>query len=218
MLVPAATTWSPHGCSPWWKEGEPSLQRRCGCVRIHFVRSKNPANAQPERPVDPASCRLGRLFAPPKTNDSLFQIDQMVDTRSPEQRSYIMKSVGIAHTGPEILVRSVLHELGYRFRLHPKNLPGRPDIILPRLKTAIFVHGCFWHGHRCRKGRPPKSREDYWLPKISGNKARDRRNLRSLNSIGWRHLVIWQCKTRERKNLQRFLQEKLKKIEKTGLA
>jgi DNA mismatch endonuclease (patch repair protein) len=135
----------------------------------------------------------------------------MVDTRSPEQRSKIMKSVGTAHTGPEITVRRLLHKLGYRFRLQGMNLPGRPDIVLPRFKTAIFVHGCFWHGHRCAKGKPPKSRKDYWLPKLAANRARDRKNLKSLDALGWRHLVVWQCETRDTVALARLLKSNLRR-------
>jgi DNA mismatch endonuclease (patch repair protein) len=129
----------------------------------------------------------------------------MADTRTPAQRSRIMKSVKTAHTGPEIAVRRVLHNLGYRFRLHRKDLPGRPDIVLPRFKTAIFVHGCFWHGHKCAKGRPPKSRKDYWIPKILGNRARDRRNLKALDVLGWEYIIVWQCETRNITSLRRLL-------------
>lgn len=135
----------------------------------------------------------------------------MVDTRSPEQRSKIMKSVGTVHTGPELVVRRLLHKLGYRFRLHRKNLPGKPDIVLPKYKAAIFVHGCFWHGHGCTKGKPPKSRKGYWLPKLAANRARDRRNLKSLDALGWRSLVIWQCQTRDPVALTQVLKSSLRK-------
>ncbi|MBS0273264.1 MAG: DNA mismatch endonuclease Vsr [Proteobacteria bacterium] len=121
----------------------------------------------------------------------------MVDTRSPGQRSAIMKSVGTRNTGPEIAVRRILHSLGYRFRLHRKDLPARPDIVLPGRKKVILVHGCFWHGHKCSKGKLPKSRLSYWGPKIADNKKRDARNVRKLKALGWNTLVIWQCETKD---------------------
>lgn len=138
----------------------------------------------------------------------------MVDTRTPEQRSRIMKSVGTAHTGPEIVVRRILHKLGYRFRLHRNDLPGRPDIVLPRHRTVIFVHGCFWHGHSCPKGRPPKSRKDYWLPKISGNRERDGRNVKTLDDLGWKYIIVWQCETRDIASLRRSLVSSLGRFKK----
>lgn len=138
----------------------------------------------------------------------------MADTRTPAQRSRIMKSVGTANTGPEIVVRRALHKLGYRFRLHSKDLPGRPDIVLPRFRTAIFVHGCFWHGHKCPKGRPPKSRKEYWIPKILGNKARDRRNMKTLDVLGWKHVIVWECETRDITLLRRLLISSLGRFKK----
>jgi DNA mismatch endonuclease (patch repair protein) len=117
----------------------------------------------------------------------------MVDTRTTEQRQRIMRSVKSMNTGPEKLVRKALFAAGYRYRLHRRDLPGSPDIVLPRLKKAIFVHGCFWHGHDCAKGRAPKSRVDYWGPKLAANKARDDRSLAELHALGWDTLVVWQC-------------------------
>jgi DNA mismatch endonuclease (patch repair protein) len=117
----------------------------------------------------------------------------MADTRTPDQRRRIMQSVGTKHTGPELKVRRALHALGFRFRLHRRDLPGSPDIVLPKWRTAIFVHGCFWHGHGCAKGRPPKSNPDYWLPKIEANRERDRRNESRLREGKWKVLTIWQC-------------------------
>src|SRR3712207_4654869 len=114
-----------------------------------------------------------------------------MDTRSPEQRSRIMRSVGTQNTGPEWIVRRLLHSNGYRYRLHPKRLPGKPDIVFPSRRKAIFVHGCFWHGHKCDKGRAPKSRLDYWAPKLEANAARDARNLRQLADLGWEALTVW---------------------------
>jgi len=119
----------------------------------------------------------------------------MVDTRTPEQRRRIMQSVRQKDTGPELKVRRALHALGYRFRLHPKTLVGRPDIVFPSRKKAIFVHGCFWHGHECSKGRLPASRLDYWGPKIAGNKERDGRAVSELERAGWLCFAVWQCET-----------------------
>ncbi|RHZ95253.1 DNA mismatch endonuclease Vsr [Cereibacter sphaeroides] len=121
----------------------------------------------------------------------------MADTRSPEQRRQIMRAVGTKNTGPELIVRSLLHAKGYRYRLHPRSLPGRPDIVFPARHKAIFVNGCFWHGHDCPKGRLPTSRLDYWGPKIETNVARDRRKLSELEAIGWQTLVVWQCELKD---------------------
>lgn len=104
-----------------------------------------------------------------------------------------MSSVGTKNTGPELTLRRMLHRDGYRYRLHAKNLPGRPDIVFPNRRKAIFVHGCFWHGHDCSKGRPPKSRGDYWTPKLLANKARDARRIEELANLGWTSITVWQC-------------------------
>ena len=98
------------------------------------------------------------------------------------------------NTGPEKLVRRLLHLHGFRFRLHRKDLPGIPDIVLPKYRTVIFVHGCFWHGHSCKDGRRPSSNTDYWNRKLDQNAARDARNVRSLRKLGWRCLILWACK------------------------
>jgi DNA mismatch endonuclease, patch repair protein len=108
-----------------------------------------------------------------------------------------MQSVRRQDTGPELRVRRAIHAQGLRYRLHRKDLPGTPDIVLPRWKTVIFVHGCFWHGHGCAKGKPPKSRQDYWNPKLDGNFSRDRTKKELLESLGWKVLVIWECETRD---------------------
>ena len=129
----------------------------------------------------------------------------MTDTRTPEQRTAIMRAVGTKNTGPELLVRRLLHAEGYRFRLHRKSLPGSPDIVLPGRKKAIFVHGCFWHGHGCAKGRLPKSRKTYWGKKIAANHARDAANISALQRLGWSTLVVWQCETKLTNRLTRRL-------------
>jgi DNA mismatch endonuclease (patch repair protein) len=135
----------------------------------------------------------------------------MADTRTPEQRRRIMQSVKTRDTGPELTVRRIVYRLGYRYRLNAKNLPGRPDIVLPGRMKAIFVHGCFWHGHCCRKGRAPKSRLDYWKPKLKTNKKRDAAQLRALTQLGWSVLTVWQCETTDpealRSRLSIFLED-----------
>lgn len=118
---------------------------------------------------------------------------QDMDTRTPEQRRRIMQSVKTKDTGPEQTVRKALFGAGYRYRIHRKDLPGSPDIVFPSRRKAIFVHGCFWHGHGCAKGRAPKSRTEYWGPKIAANRSRDERNVRDLEALGWQVLAVWQC-------------------------
>jgi len=129
----------------------------------------------------------------------------MVDTRTPQQRRRIMQSVGTVDTGPEMIVRRLLHRLGYRYRLHSSKLPGRPDLIFPAKRKAVFVHGCFWHGHGCAKGQLPKSRLDYWGPKIERNRQRDANVLASLAELKWQTLVVWQCEAKDLKRLKRKL-------------
>jgi DNA mismatch endonuclease (patch repair protein) len=131
------------------------------------------------------------------------------------ERSRIMRSVKGKDTTPELVVRRWLHAHGYRFRLHRKDLPGRPDIVLPGRRALIFVHGCFWHGHDCPRGdRQPKANADYWRKKIDGNIARDRRHLDALAEMGWRTLIVWECETRLKAReamaakLDRFLEAK----------
>jgi len=126
----------------------------------------------------------------------------MADTRTPEQRRRIMQSVKTRDTGPELRVRRLVYHLGYRYRLNAKNLPGRPDIVFPGRKKAIFVHGCFWHAHGCRKGRAPKTRLDYWKPKLKANKTRDAAQVRALKVLGWSVLTVWQCQTIDTKALR----------------
>lgn len=117
-------------------------------------------------------------------------------------RSDIMRAVKRAHTAPEMIVRQELHALGLRFRLHRRDLPGSPDIVLPRLRTVIFVHGCFWHRHSdCRYATTPKTRQEYWLPKFAANIERDARKEAQLQALGWRVLLVWECETKRREEL-----------------
>jgi len=113
-----------------------------------------------------------------------------------------MSRIGGKDTAPELTVRRMLHSLGYRFRLYRSDLPGKPDIVLPSRRKAIFVNGCFWHAHACRIGQPPKSRLAFWGPKLESNKVRDRRNAASLRRLGWSVLTVWQCQTRSLTKLE----------------
>lgn len=118
----------------------------------------------------------------------------MVDTLTPAQRSERMSRIRSRDTKPEIVLRSALHRLGFRFRLHGRRLPGKPDIVLPRYRTAIFVHGCFWHRHKgCKVATTPKSNTDFWVIKFDRNVARDARNVEELRRAGWRVLTVWEC-------------------------
>ncbi|MBY6151661.1 DNA mismatch endonuclease Vsr [Vannielia litorea] len=115
-------------------------------------------------------------------------------TEPDEKRSAIMRSVGRRDTGPEMIVRSALHQMGFRFRLHDRRLPGSPDLILPKHRAVVFVHGCFWHRHAgCRLATMPKTRVKFWSEKFARNVKRDRDNLKALGSQGWRTAVVWQC-------------------------
>lgn len=117
----------------------------------------------------------------------------MTDRITAEERSRIMATVRAADTSPEIFVRKRLHAAGFRYRLHPANLPGKPDIVLSRFRIAVFVHGCFWHGHSCPRGKRPTSNVEFWNAKIEGNIRRDRLNMADLKAGGWTPIVIWQC-------------------------
>jgi DNA mismatch endonuclease (patch repair protein) len=128
-----------------------------------------------------------------------------MDTRTPEQRTRIMRSVLTKNTGPEMIVRRTLHALGYRYRLHSKSLPGKPDIVFPSRKKVIFVHGCFWHGHACKKGALPKSRLEYWGDKMQRNQTRDRTTTDRLKELGWDALVVWQCEIKDTDRLKKVL-------------
>ena len=141
-------------------------------------------------------------------------------TTSPE-RSAVMRAVKGKDTRPELQVRRLIHSLGYRFRLHRSDLPGTPDIVLPKLQSVIFVHGCFWHGHNCPRGsRRPKSNAQYWQEKIAGNSERDQINQRRLRALGWRLIVVWECElhTKERatqRRLTKFLERAERSISAT---
>lgn len=120
------------------------------------------------------------------------------DVYPPEKRSAVMAAVKGRDTGPERAVRRLLWAEGYRYRLHRADLPGRPDLALPGRRAAVFVHGCFWHGHDCPRGaRAPKANADYWRAKIARNTARDARVQDELRAAGWRPLVVWECELKQ---------------------
>src|SRR3990170_4219533 len=120
-----------------------------------------------------------------------------MDTITKERRSWVMSRIKGHDTKPEYTVRSVIHRMGYRFRLHRKDLPGMPDVVLPKLRTIIFIHGCFWHRHKgCRYAYNPKSRKEFWKQKFEKNVARDQKVRRKLQELGWRVIVVWECQTK----------------------
>ena len=126
----------------------------------------------------------------------------MADRITKEQRSRNMARVKNKNTAPELKVRKVLHGLGFRFRLHRRDLPGNPDIVLPRHNKIIFVHGCFWHGHDCPRGKRPSTRQDFWNRKLDGNIERDKANQKRLKELGWKVLVLWECETKDTSELE----------------
>lgn len=112
-----------------------------------------------------------------------------------------MRAIRSKNTKPEMAVRSLIHRLGYRYRLHGSDLPGKPDLVFPALHKVVFVHGCFWHSHGCKSGLIPNTNQDFWLPKLNQNKMRDRKNLKALSNLGWSSLVIWQCELKDSSSL-----------------
>lgn len=116
-----------------------------------------------------------------------------MDVLTPAQRRLNMSRIRGKDTKPEMLIRRGLHAAGLRYRLHLRSLPGAPDLVFPRYRTVIFVHGCFWHGHRCRLFRTPDTRRDFWEQKIASNRSRDKRARRKLQAQGWRVLTVWEC-------------------------
>ena len=124
-----------------------------------------------------------------------------------EQRSRIMRAVKSRNTQPEMTVRRIVHRMGYRYRLHRKDLPGKPDLAFISRRKAIFVHGCFWHGHDCPRGaREPKTNRDYWIPKIAKTRKRDKATMERLRKMDWKTLVIWECETKDAEELGKRIQ------------
>jgi DNA mismatch endonuclease (patch repair protein) len=133
-----------------------------------------------------------------------------MDILTPAERSARMALIRSKDTRFELRVRSALHKRGYRYRKHDRSLPGKPDLVFASRRKVIFLHGCFWHGHKCRLGRMPKTRPEYWKPKIAGNRMRDKRNQNQLQKVGWGSLTVWECELDKFDKLiariERFLQ------------
>ena len=133
-----------------------------------------------------------------------------MDKISKDRRSWNMSRIRSTHSKPEIAVRSMLHRLGYRFRLHRNDLPGRPDVVLPKYRTVVFIHGCFWHRHRgCKLAYTPKTRVEFWMRKLDGNMMRDVSVQKALISLGWKVIVIWECQLKAEKKTEALLLRKL---------
>jgi DNA mismatch endonuclease, patch repair protein len=135
----------------------------------------------------------------------------MADVHEPDTRSYNMSRIQAKDTKPEMILRKFLHANGFRYRLHVKDLPGKPDIVLPKYNTVIFVHGCFWHAHdRCQYFKLPDTRKDWWKEKLLGNKVRDEKQYQSLKGLGWNVSVVWECELKpekKEKTLNRIVEE-----------
>ena len=131
-----------------------------------------------------------------------------LDRISSADRSRIMSQIRDKDTKPEMIVRRLLHRMGYRFRTHRRDLPGRPDVVLPKHRKVVFVHGCFWHRHRCTRGRSmPSTRTEFWRMKFEGNRERDLKARNHLRKLGWKVVVVWECQTRDVQLLQRRLHQ-----------
>jgi len=129
-------------------------------------------------------------------------------SETPEDRSRIMRAVKGRDTKPEMTVRKMVHGMGYRYRLHRKDLPGKPDLVFSSRKKIIFVNGCFWHGHGCKRGaRTPKENRDYWKAKIKRNRERDRQSYKDLSMNGWKVLTVWECELKNVEALAKSLRE-----------
>ena len=137
----------------------------------------------------------------------------MVDTLTRERRSWNMSRIRDKDTSPEVQFRSLLHRAGFRFRLHAKALPGRPDIVLPKYQTVIFVHGCFWHRHSdCKNATTPSTRREFWQEKFESNVSRDARNVAELEASGWTVLIVWECELKaDAEGVVRTLSQQLRK-------
>lgn len=134
----------------------------------------------------------------------------MADRLTPQRRSWLMSRVPGKDTSPELRVRKTAHRMGLRFRLHRKDLPGRPDMVFPKYRTVLFVHGCFWHRHDgCRKSGIPKTRSEYWRRKFEANVSRDARNRLELEKSNWRVCVLWECQTKNEQDIHAFLKREI---------
>lgn len=134
----------------------------------------------------------------------------MTDRLTPEKRSWNMSRIRSKNTKPEKIIRSLLHKMGYRFRIHRRDLPGKPDIVLPKYRTVVFMHGCFWHRHEsCKAATTPKTNTAFWEEKFRRNVERDERHQDALNALGWKVIVVWQCELKDRAEIGRRLQSEL---------
>ncbi len=188
------------GVDPLVKPCLPGCQRsarvflpssRAGCARTAGDRQAIQGCATFNRAASKQHTSQGR-----GTAKQVQYKEAMADNLSKEARSFIMSRIRSKDTVPELIVRRFLHRSGYRFRLHRKDLPGKPDIVLPKYHIAIMVHGCFWHAHRatgCTIFKMPSSRSDWWREKLEANQARDRRSIKALKQEGWRVIVVWEC-------------------------
>ncbi len=142
----------------------------------------------------------------------MLYLHSVADVHTIEQRRYNMQQIKATNTKPEMLVRKFLHAKGFRYSLHKKTLPGKPDIVLPKYKTIIFIHGCFWHGHaNCKNFTIPKTRTQWWTEKINMNKANDAKDMKALKKEGWKVITVWECKLKPAK-MERTLQQLLSKL------
>lgn len=136
---------------------------------------------------------------------------EMTDVHTPEQRSFNMSRIAGRDTKPEMIVRRRLHAAGFRYRLHVKDLPGKPDLVFPKAGLVLFVHGCFWHMHKCKYGKPvPANNRDFWAQKRAGNAERDKRHRVALKDLGWRVAEIWECQTKDAAKLEKQLDKVMK--------
>lgn len=146
-----------------------------------------------------------------------FQRRCRMDTLSPSQRSERMSRIRARDSAPEVRLRRLVHAMGFRYRLHVKDLPGTPDLVFPSRRAVIFMHGCFWHRHKgCKLARLPKSRLDFWEIKLEENRRRDLLNRRKLRSLGWRVLVVWECELRDPESVSRVVADFLRRQEGGG--
>lgn len=138
------------------------------------------------------------MLSPPPVNLAKMEVGRMADVLTPEERSYNMSHIRSSNTVPEERVRKYLFSHGFRYRKNDKRYPGKPDIVLPKYHTIVFVNGCFWHMHDCSSFSWPKSRLDYWEPKLRHNASRDQQHYSQLQSMGWQVLVIWECQLKKK--------------------
>lgn len=152
-------------------------------------------------------CAKAKVTGPSRQATAFTRWDDAWSRDVPAQQRLRMARVRSKDTAPELTVRRLAHRLGYRFRLHDRRLPGRPDLVFPRLRKLIEVRGCFWHAHSCQRRKRRTVRPEYWRPKLARNVARDRRNIRKLRRLGWRVLVVWECQTQDEETLSARLGE-----------